>query len=136
MMIEQVKIIHLPKMIDSRGKLGIVEGKINVPFDIRRIYYLYDVLADATRGAHAHKQLQQLIVAIAGSFEVVLDDGVNKKSFTLNKNCVGLYLPKMIWRELKNFSTNAVCLVLASEHYDEDDYYRNYEDFIEAVKAQ
>lgn len=98
-----------------------------MPFEIRRVYYLYDVPGGETRGGHAHKNLQQFIIAMSGSFDVVLDDGYNKKSILLNRAYYGLYIPTMIWRELDNFSSGSVCLVLASEHYDEEDYIRDYD---------
>jgi oxalate decarboxylase/phosphoglucose isomerase-like protein (cupin superfamily) len=120
------RIITFPKVEDQRGNLSFVEGGKHVPFDIARIYYLYDVPGGASRGGHAHKQLQQVIIAISGSFDVELDDGVQKKTFHLRRSNEGLYLSNMIWRELTNFSSGSVGLVLASRHYEEDDYYRDY----------
>jgi len=105
-----------------------------VPFDIKRVYYLYDVPGGAERGGHAHKELQQLIVAMSGSFDVVLDDGIMKKRVHLNRSYQGLYLPRMIWRELDNFSSGSVCMVLASQKYNENDYIRKYADFAELKK--
>jgi hypothetical protein len=107
-----------------------VEGGHHIPFDIKRAYYLYDVPGGAERGGHAHKGLHQLIIAISGAFDIVLDDGDEKKRFHLNRSYFGLYVSPMIWREMDNFSSGAVCLVLASNFYDEADYYRNYDDFI------
>ena len=126
------KIIDLPKISDPRGNLTFVEGDQQVPFIIQRVYYLYDVPGGAERGGHAHKGLQQLIIAISGSFDVVLDDGREKRRYHLNRSYSGLYVCPMIWRELDNFSSGSVCLVLASNHYDENDYYRKYGDYMKA----
>lgn len=131
-MINECKLIELPKITDSRGNLSFIEGGNHIPFDIQRVYYLYDVPGGAERGGHAHKGLQQLIIAMSGSFDVVLDDGHEKKRVHLNRPYNGLYVCPMIWRELDNFSSGSVCMVLASSKYDEDDYYRNYADFIQA----
>jgi len=133
--IENCKIIELPKISDPRGNLTVIEGGDHTPFDIKRVYYLYDVPGGEQRGAHGHKKLQQLIVAMSGSFDVVLDDGVNKKSFYLNRSYYGLLVSPMMWREITNVSSGAVCMVLASEHYDENDYFRDYSKFIEEVKG-
>ena len=132
MIIEKCKILHLPKITDSRGNLSFIEGRNHIPFDIERVYYLYDVPGGAERGGHAHKGLQQLIVAMSGSFDVVLNDGVQEKRFHLNRSYNGLYICPMIWRELDNFSSGSVCMVLASNKYDENDYYRNYDQYLEA----
>jgi dTDP-4-dehydrorhamnose 3,5-epimerase-like enzyme len=134
MSLENVKIVELPKISDPRGNLTFVEGKNHIPFEIKRVYYLYDVPGGESRGGHAHKQLQQLIIAASGSFDVVLDDGFQKKRFFLNRSYFGLYVPRLVWRELENFSSGSVCLVLASELYGEDDYYRDYSEFLEVVK--
>lgn len=136
MAVSDCKIIELPKISDVRGNLTFVEGGNHIPFDFRRVYYLYDVPGGAARGAHGHKKLWQLMVAISGSFDVVLDDGVNKKTVSLNRPYQGLIICPMIWRELDNFSSGSVCIVMASDVYDEDDYYREYADFIAAVEAQ
>jgi hypothetical protein len=125
------KIVNLPKISEPRGNLTFVEGGKHIPFDIQRVYYLYDVPGGAERGGHAHKELHQLIIAMSGSFDVVLDDGYEKKRFHLNRSYFGLYVCPLIWRELDNFSSGSVCMVLASNKYTEDDYYRNYSEFIQ-----
>ena len=130
--IETCQMIDLPKIQDPRGNLTFVEGGSQIPFDIQRVYYLYDVPGGAERGGHAHKDLHQLIIAMSGSFDVVLDDGKNKKRVHMNRSYNGLYVCPMIWRELDNFSSGAVLMVLASNKYDEADYYREYADFMRA----
>jgi hypothetical protein len=130
MNIDRCKVISLPKITDPRGNLSFIEGKVQVPFDIRRVYYLYDVPGGAERGGHAHKDLHQLIIAMSGSFDIVLDDGIQKKRVHLARPYDGLYVCPMIWRELDNFSSGSVCMVLASNIYDESDYYRNYDQFM------
>ena len=135
MNIERCEIINLPKISDPRGNLTYIEGGNHIPFDISRVYYLYDVPGGAERGGHAHKDLHQLIIAMSGSFDVVIDDGKNKKRVHLNRSYAGLYICPMIWRELDNFSSGSVCMVLASNNYDEDDYYRNYDEYIQAVRG-
>lgn len=132
-MLGNCKLITLPKHSDHRGNLTFVEEQRHVPFDIKRVYYLYDVPGGAERGGHAHKELQQLLIAVSGSFDVVLDDGHERQRVHLNRPYTGLYISTMIWRELDNFSSGSVCLVLASTMYDEADYYRDYESFREAV---
>ena len=127
--------IEFPKISDPRGNLSYVEGGRHIPFDIRRVYYLYDVPGGAHRGGHAHRALHQLIVAMSGSFDVLLDDGNEKARFHLNRSYYGLYVCPMVWRELDNFSSGAVCLVLASRHYDESDYLRDYSEYISIVKG-
>jgi dTDP-4-dehydrorhamnose 3,5-epimerase-like enzyme len=129
------QLIDLPKIVDARGNLTFIEGGRHVPFDIKRVYYLYDVPGGAERGGHAHKDLHQLIIAMSGSFDIVLDDGRQKKRMHLNRSYYGLYVCPMIWREMDNFSSGAVCLVLASNTYDESDYYRDYGDFLKAVSS-
>lgn len=133
--LDRCLLMDLPKIADPRGNLTFIEGRNHVPFDIRRVYYLYDVPGGAERGGHAHKELNQFIIAMSGSFDVVLDDGAAKKRIHLNRSYFGLYICPMIWRELDNFSSGSVCMVLASHNYDEHDYYRNYGEFISAVAA-
>lgn len=134
MSIDQCHLITFPKIHDPRGNLTFIEGNNHIPFDIKRIYYLYDVPGGANRGGHAHKELQQVIIAMSGSFDVKLDDGNLKITFHLNRSYYGLYISNMIWREIDNFSSGSVCLVLASSVYQEDDYYRDYQKFLESVK--
>jgi dTDP-4-dehydrorhamnose 3,5-epimerase-like enzyme len=128
--IKDVKIIDVPKIIDpkGRGKLSFIEKDI-IPFHIKRFYYLYDVPSDAYRGGHAHKNLTQFMIPLTGSFEVLVDDGNMKKKIMLNKPNKGLLIPKGIWREMDNFSSGSVCAVLASDYFDEEDYFRNYDEF-------
>lgn len=133
MSLADCRLIDLPKISDPRGNLTFIEGGRHVPFPIERIYYLYDVPGGAERGGHAHKELHQLIIAISGSFDIVLDDGSEKKRFHLNRSYYGLYVGPMIWREMDNFSSGAVGLVLASNRYDESDYYRDYAQFLAAL---
>lgn len=135
MSIEQCKIIDLPKIPDARGNLTFVEGGRHIPFDIKRVFYLYDVPGGETRAEHANIKLQQVIIAMSGSFDVVVDDGFDRKSFNLNRSYYGLYIPGMIWRGLENFSSGSICMVLTDDFYNVDDYYRDYEVFLAAVKA-
>jgi hypothetical protein len=130
---EQVRTIELPRIHDPRGNLTFVEGGHHVPFDILRTYYLYDVPAGESRGGHAHRELEQLIVAVSGSFNVRLDDGREQKSYFLDRPFYGLYVPRLVWRELDHFSSGSVCLVLASQHFDEADYFRDHGEFVAAV---
>jgi hypothetical protein len=130
--VDSARIIQLPRAMDPRGNLTFVEGGVHVPFPIERVYYLYDVPGGSSRGGHAHKALQQLLIAMAGSFDVVLNDGRDTRRFHLNRSYYGLYIPSMLWRELDNFSSSSVCLVLASACYDEGDYYRDYETYCQA----
>jgi WxcM-like, C-terminal len=129
------RIVELPRITDPRGNLTSIEGGQQVPFEIERVYYLYDVPGGESRGAHAHKSLQQLIVAASGSFDVVVDDGVHVERFFLNRSYHALYMPQMTWRKLDNFSSGSVCLVLASRHYDEADYIREYDEFLAGVRG-
>ncbi len=132
MSIEICSIVDLPKIQDPRGNLTFVESSNQIPFDISRVYYLYDVPGGSERGGHAHKELHQLIIAMSGSFDVLLDDGKEKKRVHLNRSYYGLYVCPMIWRELDNFSSGSICMVLASNKYDEVDYYRDYAEFMRA----
>ncbi len=127
--IDAIHLIEIQKITDPRGNLSVIEGDF-LPYQIERVYYLYDVPSDAYRGGHAHKEQQEFLIALSGSFDVVLDDGENKKSIVLNKPNKGLLIPTGIWRELENFSSGAVCLVLSSGKFLESDYIREYEDFI------
>ncbi|MEX2322701.1 MAG: FdtA/QdtA family cupin domain-containing protein [Acidimicrobiia bacterium] len=130
------QIIKLPKVSDPRGNLTYIQSGGPVPFGVRRVYYLYDVPGGESRGGHAHLSLEQFIIAVSGSFDVVLDRGAGKKIFPLRRADQGLYVPPMYWRELQNFSSGAVCLVLASEPYDESDYYRDYSSYLDAVASR
>jgi len=135
MSILQCEIIELPKISDPRGNLTFIESKQHVPFEIKRVFYLYDIPTAADRGAHAHRQLHQFIVCLSGSFDVSLDDGVQKKSVHLNRPWQGLHIPPMIWASEINFDAGSICMVLASENYDESDYYRNYNEYIKAISV-
>jgi dTDP-4-dehydrorhamnose 3,5-epimerase-like enzyme len=128
-MTSRCKIIQLPKISDPRGNLTFIEENRHVPFEIKRVYYLYDVPGGETRAGHAHKKLQQFMIAVSGSFDVIVNDGFEKKRYHLNRSYCGLYIPPMMWREIVNFSSASVCLVLASELYDEKDYIRNFATF-------
>jgi dTDP-4-dehydrorhamnose 3,5-epimerase-like enzyme len=132
--IDQCRIINFPKIAEARGNLSFIEGTNHIPFPIKRVYYLYDVPSGATRGGHAHKTLSQIIIALSGSFDVLLDDGKEKKLFFLNRPHYGLYIPPGVWREMENFSSNSVALVLASELYNEEDYIRDYSVFRKMVE--
>lgn len=127
--IKDIQTINIPKIHDIRGNLSVVEGA-TIPFDIKRVYYLYDIPSGAERGGHAHIDQQELLIALSGSFEVVLKDGFNERIITLNKPNLGLLIPTGIWRELQNFSSGSVCLVMASDVFSEADYIREYEDFV------
>ncbi len=133
MPLSDCRIIELPKIADPRGNLTFVENGNQIPFDISRVYYLYDVPGGSERGGHAHKELSQLIIAMSGSFDIVLDDGSEQKRFHLNRSYFGLYVCPMIWRELDNFSSGSVCMVLASNLYDESDYYREYDEYLSSL---
>ena len=129
--LEDILIIDIPKIVDKkgRGKLSVIEKNV-IPFDIKRVYYLYDVPSDAYRGGHAHKKLLQFMIPLSGSFDIFLDDGNNKKKLMLNKPDKGLLIPNGIWREMDNYSSGSVCMVLASENFSEDDYLRDYDAFL------
>ena len=135
MSLDDCRIVQLSRIEDARGSLTVVEGVAGIPFAIERVYWLYDVPGGASRAGHGHKTLRQLIISMSGSCDVTLDDGYNKKTFHLNRSYFGLYVHPMIWREIDNFSSNAVLLVLASAHYDESDYFRDYQGFSKAVKS-
>lgn len=136
MSIDRCRELELPKIADARGALSFVEGSVHIPFEIARVYYLYGIVPGEQRGAHGHARLEQLIIPVAGGFDVVVDDGSQSKVVRLNDPAVGLYVCPMIWRDLKNFTPGAVALVLASLRYDEADYFRDYADFKKAVAAQ
>ena len=128
--ISAAKIIELPKFLDARGNLSFIEELKHIPFKIERTYWIYDVPGGEARGGHAYRENEEFIVALSGSFDVILDDGRRKKTFSLNRSYYGLYIPKGLWREMNNFSTNSLALVLASTKYDEEDYLRDYEMFL------
>lgn len=136
MPLDDCRIIELPKIQDQRGNLTFIEADRHVPFEIKRVYYLYDIPGGATRAAHGHRSLHQLMIAMSGSFDVTLDDGKEKKLFHLNRSYFGLYIPPMMWRDLDNFSSGAVCMVLASDYYDENDYFRSYDNFLKAARGE
>lgn len=134
MSIQKFHIIELPKISDPRGNLSFIEGNRHIPFEIKRTFYMYDIARDEERGGHAHNKLEQFIVAMSGKFDVILDDGLQKKKITLDNPHTGLYMPALTWCDLKNFSEGAVCMALVSDYYDEADYYRDYDEFLTAVK--
>ena len=134
-MLNDCHILELPKVSDPRGNLTFIEESVHVPFDIKRVYYLYDVPGGAERGAHGHQELRQMIVPLAGSFDIHLDDGIDKEIYHMNTPNKGLFVCPMMWRDITNFSSGAVCLVLASELYSETDYFRDYEEFLRAIQA-
>ncbi len=128
-MIERVRIINLEKIEDLRGNLTFVEEKKHMPFKIKRVYWIYDVPGGEVRGGHAYKKNKEFIIALSGSFDVIIKDGIKRIKFSLRRSYYGLYVPEMIWRSMENFSTNSLCLILASERYNEKDYIRNWEEF-------
>ena len=128
--VNDCRLVDLPRIERAEGSITPIEGARHVPFEIARVYYLYDMPGGASRGGHAHKELLQLMVAVMGSFDVVLDDGFSRRRVTLNRGYYGLYLPNLIWRKLENFSSGAICVVLASQPYEESDYLRDYSNFI------
>lgn len=123
-------MVALNRINNRSGNITVIQNNVDVPFEVRRVYYLYDVPGGESRGAHGHRTLQQMIVAVSGSFEVTLDDGSSRKSFMLNRPFFGLLVPPGMWRDISNFSSGAICLVLASSYYDEKDYLRSYDDFL------
>ena len=130
--LDDCRLLELPRIHDLNGNLTFIEAGRHISFEIKRVYYLYDVPGGGARGGHAHKALHQFLIAISGSFDVTVDDGVNKTKYHLNRSYYGLYIPPMIWRDIDNFSSNSVCLALASDYYEEADYYRHYSDFFKA----
>ncbi|MBR1219662.1 WxcM-like domain-containing protein [Bradyrhizobium sp. U87765 SZCCT0131] len=136
MALSDCRIIELPKIHDSRGNLSVVEAGRQIPFDIKRVYYLYDIPGGAVRAGHAHRQLHQIMIAMSGAFDVTLDDGKERKKFHLNRSYVGLYIAPMTWRDLDNFSSGAVCMNIASEYYDEADYMRTYDEFLQEIEKK
>lgn len=135
MAIQHSRLIHLPKILDNRGNLSFFESSNEIPFDIKRVYLIYDVPGGEQRGGHAYKTLHQVIIALSGSFDVVLDDGTQKQTYHLNRSYFGLYLPPGIWRQMENFSTNALAFVAASQTYNEQDYERDYKNFLKSANA-
>jgi dTDP-4-dehydrorhamnose 3,5-epimerase-like enzyme len=133
--IDQCKLVELPVIQNPQGNLTFIEEQRHVPFPIARVYYLYDVPEGAVRGGHAHRALEQLILPIGGSFDVIVDDGAARRRITLDNPRVGLHIPRLIWRELENFSAGSFCVVLASAYYDEADYYRDYDEFRTAIQS-
>lgn len=131
---QSVRIIEFPKIPDERGNLSFFENNVHIPFSISRTYWIYDVPGGEVRGGHAYKSLQEVIIALSGSFDVVLNDGVSEKIFTLNRSYYGLYVPKMIWRHMQNFSTNSLAMIVSDQPYNENEYLRNFEQFKEMVK--
>ncbi len=132
---EEIKLIEFPKIIDERGNLSFFENNKQIPFAIARAYWIYDVPGGEIRGSHAYRTLQEMIVALSGSFDVVLNDGKQEKIYTLNRSYKGLYVPKMVWRRLENFSTNSLALIVADKEYDESDYIRDWDEFIKLKKG-
>ena len=127
--------IELPEIRDKRGNLSYIEGNRHIPFEIKRIFYLYNIPSGEDRGGHAHRNLHQFIVAVSGQFTLALDDGTSRKEYLMDNPSLGVHISPMIWGDLSNFSSDAVCMVLASDYYDESDYYRNYEEFVDAIKV-
>ncbi len=134
--IDSCHIIDLPKIADPRGNLTFIESNKHIPFEFKRVFYLYDVPGGAERGGHGLKMCHQFLIAMSGSFDVILDDGYQKKRFHLNRSYCGIYIAPMVWRELENFSSGSVCMALASSFYDASDYYRDYEEFLASVRSQ
>lgn len=130
-MLQNCKIVSIPKIHDPRGNLSVIESNV-IPYEIKRVYYLYDVPSGAERGGHSHKEQQEILIALSGSFDVILNDGTQEKTITLNKPFEGLLIANGIWRELKNFSSGAVCLVIASDVFEEQDYIRDFDHFLKS----
>ena len=128
---QESRIIQLPKILDRRGNLSFLESNNHIPFEIKRIFWIYDVPGGEARGGHAYRESQEFIIALSGSFDVVLNDGLVEQRFALNRSYYGLYVPKMIWRHMENFSTNSLALVLSSTHFMEEDYVREFVDFVQ-----
>lgn len=135
-LVKKCRVIDLPKVEDERGSLTYIEQNNHVPFKIKRVYYIYDVPKDEKRGKHAHKKLEQVMICLNGSFDVILNDVHNEKTYTLSSPYSGLYIHPGVWREMENFSSNSVALVLASTLFDENDYIRNYEEYKEYIKEE
>ena len=127
---EEPKIIELPKFLDARGNLSFAQNDTHIPFEIKRTYWLYDVPGGESRGGHAYRETEEFVIALSGSFDVIVDDGKEKKTFHLNRSYYGLYIPKGMWREMDNFSTNSLALEFASTQYDPADYIRDYDEFL------
>lgn len=132
---EKPQIIQLPKFLDARGNLSFFENSNQIPFDIKRTYWIYDVPGGEERGGHAYKESREFIVALSGSFDVILDNGNGFKTYNLNRSYYGLYVPKMYWREMNNFSSNSLALIVSSTEFSENDYIRNYDEFCKKIKA-
>jgi hypothetical protein len=133
--VDDCRLIELPRITDERGNLTVIESGRHIPFEIKRVFYLYDVPGGATRGGHAHRALHQVLIAMSGSFTVTVDDGRRRKKFPLNRSYFGLYMPPLIWREIDDFSSGSVCLAVVSDFFSEADYYRTYEEFLGRASA-
>jgi dTDP-4-dehydrorhamnose 3,5-epimerase-like enzyme len=131
-----IKLINLPKIEDERGNLSFIEEQHHVPFKIKRTYWIYDVPGGEIRGSHAYKESEEFVVAISGSFDVVLHDGKEEKKYSLNRSYYGVYVPRLVWRKLENFSTNSLALILSSTSFDENDYIRDFQEFLEALRSE
>jgi hypothetical protein len=131
-----IQLINLPKIVDERGNLSFIEELHHIPFKIKRTYWIYDVPGGEIRGSHAYKESEEFVVAISGSFDVVLHDGKEEKKYSLNRSYYGVYVPRLVWRKLENFSTNSLALILSSTVFDENDYIRDFQDFLEILKSE